>query len=222
MKKELFRLENVSFGEWVSFENFTIYSGHPSFIMGDSGCGKTTMLKLFNATISSAQGSIYYLGENISSYETIELRKQVSLIRQESFLFDKSIEENFKEFYFYRNISCPDKETMRKFLKICHLEFPLDKNCKTMSGGERQRVFLAVFLSFNPKVLLLDEPTSALDENTADIVIGNIIEFCKKSGIEFIAISHDRKIVEKYSGQTIEFRRGDKNGGGCKIKHIQF
>jgi len=220
MKKELFRLENVSFGDWVSFDDFTIYGGYPSFIMGDSGCGKTTMMKLFNATISPTEGNVYYLGENINSYGTIELRKQVSVIRQESFLFDKSIEENFKEFYSYRNISCPDKETIRKFLKICHLEFSLDKNCKTMSGGERQRVFLAAFLSFKPKVLLLDEPTSALDETTADIVIGNIIDFCKHSDIEFIAISHDRKIVEKYSEQTIEFKRGEEDGRRCKIKYI--
>ncbi len=219
MAKELFRLENVSYGNWVSFDNFSIYGDYPSFIMGDSGCGKTTMLKLFNGTISPTEGNIYYLDKNINSYETIELRKKVSLISQESFLFDKSIEDNFKEFYSYRNIPYPEKETIKKFLEICHLDFPLDKNCKTMSGGERQRVFLAIFLSFMPKVLLLDEPTSALDENTADKVIGNIIDFCQKSGMEFISISHDRKIVEKYSGQTIEFSKGDGNGRSCKIKY---
>jgi putative ABC transport system ATP-binding protein len=219
MDKELFRLENVNYGDWVSFDNFTIYGGYPTFIMGGSGCGKTTMLKLFNGTISPTAGNVFYLEKNINEYESINLRKEVSLIGQESFLFDKNIEDNFKEFYSYRTVSCPDSVTIKKFLEICHLDFPLDKNCKTMSGGERQRVFIAVFLSFLPKVLLLDEPTSALDENTADKVIGNIIDFCKKSGIEFISISHDRKIVEKYSGQTIEFSKGDGNGRSCKIKY---
>ena len=219
MKKELFRVENVKFGDWVSFDNFAIYGGNPTFIKGDSGCGKTTLFKLFNGTISPTEGNVYYLEKSLDTYETISLRKEVLLIRQEAFLFDSSIKDNFSEVYSYRNIPCPENEVIKKFLKLCHLNFPLDKNCKTMSGGERQRVFLAIFISLMPKVLLLDEPTSALDEKTADNLIGDIIDFCRNSGIEFIAISHDRKIVEKYSGQTIEFTKGEENGRSCKIKH---
>ena len=219
MRKELFRVENVKYGECISFDDFTIYAGYPTFIMGDSGCGKTTMLKLFNGTISPTEGTVYYLGKSIDDYEVIELRKEVSLVRQEAFLFDKTIKENFVEFYFYRDIPCPDDEVIKYFLKLCHLDFPLDKSCKTMSGGEKQRVFHAIFISLMPKVILFDEPTSALDETTADKVIGDIIEFCKVSGIEFVAISHDRKIAEKYSRQTIEFTKGEENGRSCKIKY---
>jgi putative ABC transport system ATP-binding protein len=72
-----------------------------------------------------------------------------------------------------------------------------------MSGGERQRVYIAIFLSFLPKVIMLDEPTSALDKENSTKVIQNIIAFCKEKGIVVIIVSHDNQIVEHFAENII-------------------
>ena len=68
-----------------------------------------------------------------------------------------------------------------------------------MSGGERQRVYIGIFLSFNPKVLMLDEPTSALDDENSEIVIKNVLDYCKDQGITVIVVSHDKQLTDKFA-----------------------
>lgn len=79
----------------------------------------------------------------------------------------------------------PEKHRFLELLNLMDLDFPLNSSVTTMSGGERQRVYLAIFLSFLPRVLMLDEPTSALDERTGELVISNLIGFCRKEGTNF-------------------------------------
>ena len=101
----------------------------------------------------------------------------------------------------------PEKHRFLELLNLMDLDFPLNSSVTTMSGGERQRVYLAIFLSFLPRVLMLDEPTSALDERTGELVISNLIGFCRKEGIQFLAISHNPQLVERYSQNTVPIER---------------
>jgi putative ABC transport system ATP-binding protein len=144
----------------------------------------------------------------IDEYDTIEHRKQVILVNQSVYLFDMTVRENFYEFYKYRDLDKPDDETINKYLKLCIADFNMDALCQNMSGGERQRIFLAICLSFMPKVILLDEPTSALDEKNAGNLISNVKKFCQENSMTLIIVSHSKQLAKQYADDCIELRNG--------------
>ncbi|WP_313128825.1 ABC transporter ATP-binding protein [Anaerocolumna sp.] len=204
----LLETKNLSFNQIIQYKDIQIKEGKVNFIVGRSGTGKSTLLKLFNGMLSPSNGTIFYHGYDISQMDTIELRKEVLLISQSVYLFDGCIEDNFKEFYRYRDMPAPSREIMKEFLKLCCIPFPLDKDCITMSGGEKQRVYIAIYLSFLPKIIMLDEPTSALDKENSNDVMENVITFAKEKGITVIIVSHDPKITDKFAEEIITIERG--------------
>jgi putative ABC transport system ATP-binding protein len=194
----------------IRYPDIKIAKGKTTFIHGPSGCGKSTLLKLINGTTSPDSGEIFYKGNNIENIDTIDLRREIILVAQSVFLFTGTIEENFKKYYEYRDRDLPTKETMGKFLKICSAEFSLETRCETMSGGERQRVYISIFLSFMPDVLMLDEPTSALDNTSSDIMMSNIKNFSKDNEMTTIVVSHYLTLAEKYGDDIIVLERSEQ------------
>ena len=203
MEEIIFKTKNLTFNEFIHFSDIEIPKNKVTFFSGKSGSGKTTLFKLFNGTLTQSSGDIFYKNQNILDLDTITLRKEVLLISQSVFLFDGSIKDNFIKFYEYREESVPSDEKIKCFLDICALSFPLDKDCEEMSGGERQRLYIAIFLSFKPKVVLLDEPTSALDDENSHIIIRNIISFSKENGITLLIISHDNELTNNFADKII-------------------
>ncbi|NHM31674.1 ABC transporter ATP-binding protein [Neobacillus terrae] len=204
MNEPLFQASNLIYQANLTYDRLRIEKGKINFIVGESGSGKSTLLKLINHSISPASGELLYNGKPIEDYDPITLRREVSLVSQEPFLFDESVLGNFKTFYSLRQIPLPDIEYINHITDLCLVNVPLDQNASTLSGGERQRVYISIFLSFSPKVLLLDEPTSALDEKTSFKVMKNITDFCKENDIEMIIVSHDKDIVDEFSENKIE------------------
>ncbi|MCL2293398.1 MAG: energy-coupling factor ABC transporter ATP-binding protein [Spirochaetes bacterium] len=209
----LFTLKNVNFNNIIKFPDIEIPENISTFICGESGCGKSTLLKLLNGVISSTDGEINYLGKNIEDFEPISLRRDVLLVGQTTYLFDKTIKDNFDEYYAYRGQSPISEKAMESFLDICSVNLPLGSLCNTLSGGEQQRVFIAINLSFQPRVLMMDEPTSALDDKNAAALMKNIKSFCKDNGITLIVVSHDKAIADKYADNIISLQ-GRAEGGG--------
>jgi putative ABC transport system ATP-binding protein len=208
----LFSLKNVCFKDIVCYPEIYISKNIATFILGESGSGKSTMLKLLCGVVSPESGEILYNGNSIASYDPIMLRREVLLCGQSAFLFDGSIGENFAQYYSYRELPPINAEQIQMYLKICAADFPIDTSCVTMSGGERQRVFIAICLSLRPKVLLLDEPTSALDDATANSVLTNIKKFSKENEITPIIISHNSALVKSYADDTITLVAGRRHG----------
>lgn len=208
--ENIIETKHLSFQDMLHYQDIIIIKGKVNFIVGSSGTGKSTLLRLFNGTYSPSEGSIIYLGTDIAEMDTIELRKEVLLISQSVYLFDASIRDNFKEFYEYRGMEVPENQRMQEYLKICNISFPLDHDCTSMSGGERQRVYIAIFLSFLPKVIMLDEPTSALDKENSQQVMNNVINFCKEHEITVIIVSHDPQITETFADNVITITRREK------------
>ncbi|MGL4669222.1 MAG: ABC transporter ATP-binding protein [Methanobacteriaceae archaeon] len=202
----IFETKNLIFNNDINYDNIKITRNICTFIVGKSGTGKTSLLKLFNGTLIPNNGEIYYNSTNINDIDIIKLRKEVSLISQEVFLFDKSIKENFKEFYDYMEEELISDDSIKSFLDICSIDFPLDTYCSKMSGGEKQRVYTAIYLSFIPKILLLDEPTSALDKENKYNLIENIIEFGKSKNITIVIVSHDNDIINKFADEIIRIK----------------
>jgi len=209
MEEAIFKTKNLTFNDSIHFPNIEIPKDKVTFISGKSGSGKTTLFKLFNGTLSQSSGDIFYNNQNILDFDTIQLRKEVLLISQTIFLFDGNIKDNFIKFYEYRGEEAPSDDEIKYYLDICALDFPLNKNCEEMSGGERQRLYIAIYLSFKPKVVLLDEPTSALDEENSHIVIENILSFSKENEITLLIVSHDNDLTNDFADKVVFMGESD-------------
>ena len=202
----LFQLKNVNYKNILHYPDTEITGNKTTFISGESGAGKSTLLKLLNGIISPTGGDIFYRNKHIGEYDTIDLRREVLLVGQLPYLFDMSIKENFCEYYAYRNLLPISENEMVRFLEICSVNLPLDTACSTASGGEQQRIFIAINLSFSPNVLMLDEPISALDEKNANVLMENIKNYCKEHKKTLIVVAHDKAMVEKYADDIINIQ----------------
>jgi len=204
LAEQLFQANNLIYKYNLTYDNVKIEKDKINFIVGESGSGKSTFLKLLNNSISPVSGQLLYNDKAIEEYDPIALRREVSLVSQEPFLFDESILDNFKTFYSLRQTPMPEKEYISYITELCYVNVPLDQNASTLSGGERQRVYISIFLSLCPKVILLDEPTSALDEKSGRKVMKNVINFCKEKNIDMVIVSHDKNIVEEFCENKVE------------------
>lgn len=195
--------EQMQFKNIITYPEISFEENKFSFIAGESGCGKSTYLKILNRTVLPTSGNIFYKEKDISRLPVLNYRKEVLLVPQEVFLLDGTIEQNFEFYYDAREQQKPSESEMAKFLEICCAEFPITADCRKLSGGERQRVFLAIFLSFMPKVLLLDEPTAALDEKTSVTLLGNMKEFCGQEHITVICVCHNEGLIQQFADTII-------------------
>lgn len=202
----MFLTKNLKYKDIV-YPDIEILENKTTFLTGDSGTGKSTLLKLFNNVISSDNGLITYYGKPLENYDPVKLRRKVLLLGQTVYLFDKTIRENFYEYYRYRDLYEPNDDEIKKFLNVCCIDFDLDTNCSTMSGGERQRVYLAICISLLPNVLMLDEPTSALDDSTSNTLMDNIKSFSHENNMTLIIVSHNKSIVDNYADDIIYIKK---------------
>ncbi|MFR9276061.1 ATP-binding cassette domain-containing protein [Finegoldia magna] len=199
---EILRFENVKFIK--EYDDFTINKNEIVFVVGKSGSGKSTLLKLINNTLQMKSGRIFYKDTNILNIKPVELRRNIMMTSQENFLFDMTIKENFHEFYKLRDLENLTDDEIVKFLKIADFDVDVNLDVEKLSGGEKQRVFLAIALSMRPAILLLDEPTSALDSNTAFDMMKNIVDYCKHNDITLVVVSHARNLVDEFADKTID------------------
>lgn len=192
MQEKLFYLKNVRCRDGLTYPELSFKANALNFLTGKSGCGKSTLLQLLNGTLDYSEGTVLYRNREIKTFPPLELRREIILVPQKIFLFPESIYGNFRRFYSLLDKECPSEE------KIAELtaRFGLNKNtadsCAELSGGEKQRVYLAVCLSLAPKVLLLDEPTSALDSANA----ANFMEILReiKKDCSVVMVCHDEKL----------------------------
>lgn len=204
---DIFKIRNVVYVNMLRYDAIDIKQGAVTFIQGESGSGKSSLLKLLNHSHSYDSGEIVYLGRPITEYDPLLLRQEVSLVAQEVFLVDGNIYDNFKFFYGARGMATPSEGVIAKFLRLACIEISLDKDIQTLSGGERQRVYLAIFMSFAPKVLILDEPTAALDEETSKLLMYNITQYVKEQKLSLIVVSHGKELANIYADEVIYIKK---------------
>ena len=204
----LFTLQHVCYKNIVTYPDMEIPNGGSTFISGESGAGKSILLKLLNGALSPSSGRIIYRGQSIESYDPIGLRREVLLVGQSVYLFDMSIRDNFKEFYAYRDMEAISDDEISAYLQICSVSLPLDAICGMLSGGERQRILIAIALSLPSNVFMLDEPTSALDSRNAYALMTNLREDCRKKGRTMLVVSHDKNIADTFADHMITLRGG--------------
>lgn len=167
-----FRNIKKSYGEKVVMENFDLQVDRGEFvtIIGSSGCGKTTALKMVNGLIHPDQGDILIDGENIREKDQTQLRRNIGYAIQGSVLFPHmTVEQNISYVPDLLNGKnrAKTKEAVSKWMKIVGLDEELKERYPAeLSGGQQQRVGIARALAASPEILLMDEPFGAVDEIT--------------------------------------------------------
>lgn len=185
---------SVSYGEGQEVLrnlSLSLPAGGCYAILGESGSGKTTLLNLLSGAKRDYTGSVRYDGQDIRNISGERLFELISVIYQETFLFDATIEENITLFRPVDRAVLEDavkKAGLEELVKEKGLDYACGENGANLSGGEKQRVGIARSILLGAKVLLLDEATSALDIRTGSRLIRTVQQM---EGKTRIAVTHD-------------------------------
>ncbi|MCL1945118.1 MAG: ABC transporter ATP-binding protein/permease [Firmicutes bacterium] len=179
-----------------------INKGDSLSIVGESGKGKTTLLKLLLNQLQLQDGAIYINGTNIQKVRQEDFYNNIGFLSQMPFMFEKSIRENIMLGDTFSQAQL-DKAILdcglTTFIQDYGLDKKIDEKNENLSGGQLQRVALARVLIRQPKVIILDEPTSALDKSTATSIMNNIFSYAKDCNIILICVTHDIELAKKFA-----------------------
>ena len=185
-----------SYGENPILNHFTLEIPPGEFltVIGSSGSGKTTALKLINGLLSPTKGEVWVQGQNVAHADLIQLRRSIGYVIQGVGLFPHmSIEENIS---YVPHLIEPDnpelKERIKELMKIVNLpEEMLTRYPANLSGGQKQRVGIARALAASPNILLMDEPFGAVDGLTRKNLQKELARIHKELSLTIFFITHD-------------------------------
>jgi len=192
--------------------DLTIEKGEFVFIIGQTGCGKSTLGKLFYREIKPTKGTILLGGENVGKLpnrKVYKIRRKIGVVFQDYKLLEKlTAYENVAFALEIFGLSKDEiHERVIKALDLVGLKNKVKMYPKELSGGEQQRVAIARAIVNNPKLLICDEPTGNLDPETS-LEVMKVIEEVHKLGTTVIMVTHDIDIVDKYKKRTIVLSAG--------------
>ena len=199
-------IENISksFGDNKVLENINLNISKSEFfgLLGSSGSGKTTLLRILGGFEKPDTGRVILDGTDITNLEPFE--RPLNYMFQSYALFPHLNVFNNLAFGIKENFTQKEIEiNVRDIAKLLSIEHLLNRRIKQLSGGEQQRVNLAVALASPYPLLLLDEPTASLDPNNRKIV-GQLISEALQQDCAVLAILHDEKSVATLATQTFD------------------
>jgi len=218
-------LENVSFGynkqnTLLENFNFSLNSGDFTGIIGASGAGKTTLFKVLTGLVKAKSGNVLLEGKNIRKLPNVERAKLMAVVPQE---FYSPLPYTVKQIVEMGRLSLLPRigikpsdhnQYIEKAMTEMNVSQYSDKLFNTLSGGEKQRVRIAMALAQTPRILLLDEPTNSLD-------LGHSIQLMKllknlnlNRGISILIISHDIQLASKFCRRIVLLKNGRKIADG--------
>ena len=208
--------------------SFVVNPGETKIVMGGSGTGKSTILKLVLGLIKPQEGRIMIDGEDVttmSEAEMTEVRRKIGMAFQDGALFDSlSVYENVGFRLFEQGVPETEiEETVRRMLQFVNLEPTMYMMPAELSGGMRRRVGIARALVGTPKLILFDEPTAGLDPPTARTILELAMKLRDLEGVSSIFVTHridDIKLLSSNfatigEGGDVEFRA--EQGNLCLI-----
>lgn len=205
----MFKLKKVRFKDILSIQQLEIKENIVTAILGSSGGGKTTFLKLLNNIISADQGIIKYKNKDIENYDPVKLRREVVMLPQDPEIFAGSIKDNFKITEEITANSLSENIEYKRLLTKVSLSQSLDVKADNLSGGEKQRLALARVMLLDPQVLLLDEPSSSLDKKTEIKIIKMVVDYVKENKKKLIMVTHNSDIAARFAEQIINIEHGE-------------
>lgn len=212
----IIRLEHVdkSFGETSVLKDFSlnIEKGEFLTVIGRSGCGKTTMLKLINGLLMPEQGDIIVEGKNLKETDLIALRRSIGYVIQNRGLFPHmTVEKNitYVPVISGKKNKAENHKLALNLMKTVGLEPEMLKRYPSeLSGGQQQRVGIARALAANPHILLMDEPFGALDEITRQTMQDEILNLQKELKLTIVFITHDIREAMKLGDRILVMDEG--------------
>lgn len=182
--------------------NLEIQHGELQLLMGPSGSGKTTLLSILGGMLTPTAGSVYLLGEDITSMSKPELArfrlKNIGFIFQGFNLFPAlTAAENVQVALEIKGIrGRKARASTQALLEAVGLADKANLLPRDLSGGQKQRVAIARALAGNPKLIMADEPTAALDSHNGHAVIELLRQLAKEGGSTVLVVSHDTRIAD--------------------------
>ncbi len=213
----------------LSDVNLNICKGDFVFVVGKSGAGKTTLIKMMLKELDPSEGKIFVDGEDITGIKRRKIpfyRRKVGVVFQDyRLLSDKTVYENVA--YAMEIIEKKHKDIKEKVpeaLKMVGLSHREKYYPDQLSGGEQQRVSIARAIINDPKIIICDEPTGNLDPKTS-VGIMKLLKDINDRGTTIIMATHDREIVNRMQSRVITLHGGkvigDKKGGyDCEDSYI--
>lgn len=202
------------YGEKVIIDDFNlkITPGEFLTVVGSSGCGKTTILKMINGLIIPDEGQVLVHDQCTQAVDLIELRRGIGYAIQGSVLFPHmTVAQNIA--YVPNLLNKNDKkrtyEALSKWMKIVGLDEELiHRYLSELSGGQQQRVGIARALAASPDILLMDEPFGAVDEITRSTLQDEILRIHHQENITIIFVTHDINEALKLGSRVMVMDQG--------------
>ncbi len=192
---------------------FGVAAGETKVILGGSGSGKTTILRLVLGLYKPDRGSIRVNGEEITALPEPELpriRQNMAMVFQSAALFDSlTVRENvgYRLWEQGRLTDEAIEETVRQSLQFVGLDGTINKMPNDLSGGMRKRVGIARALASGAQILLYDEPTAGLDPVNA-FAIGHLIVQLKSKGVTQVVVTHDLDLAFRVADRIVMIQHG--------------
>ena len=196
----------------LSDVSLQIFAGEFLFLVGHSGSGKSTFIKLLTREIKPTQGHIYVADEDLSSmrnWRVPYLRRNIGCVFQDfKLLPNKTVFENVA---FALEVIGKSKHVVKtqvpEVLRLVGLQEKLNKKPDQLSGGEQQRVSIARAIVNRPPLLICDEPTGNLDPQTSRGIM-DLLERINRTGTTVLVATHDRGMVDNMRRRVIALDRG--------------
>lgn len=205
---------NKSFGAEKVLVDFSLHIEEGEFltVIGRSGCGKTTMLRMINGLQIPDSGKVLVEGQDVAKADLIALRRRIGYVIQNKGLFPHmTVEENIT--YVPVISGKKDKQENRKLaLRLLQnvglAQEMADRYPAELSGGQQQRVGIARALAADAKILLMDEPFGALDEITKRAMQDEMLSLQKKLHMTIVFITHDIREAMKLGDRVLVMEKG--------------
>ncbi len=205
----------------LSIDRLELVSGERVAIIGNSGAGKTTLLRMIKGYVQPTRGSVHVLGESLPIRDGAKRRsyhRQIGMIHQQFDLIGReSVWQNVCHgrlgyVSLLRSIfgllERADRERCRAAIEEVHLDDKLDRQARSLSGGEMQRVAIARALAQNPTILLADEPVSSLDPTLAEEILSLLVTIDARHPLTLLMSLHHPGLANRYAERILALKDG--------------
>jgi putative ABC transport system ATP-binding protein len=197
-----------------------VRSGEMLAVVGSSGSGKSSFLRLLNRLDEATSGTVFFENVDYRQIAPGELRRKIGMVTQRAFLFTGSVYDNLS----FGPKQCGEvlsESVAQQLLSRVDLSGYLGRDVTNLSGGEAQRVSIARALANTPAVLLLDEPTSALDEASKSGVESLLRDIIRERSLTCVMVTHDTAQASRLAScvMLLEAGRMVKKGTVQEVLH---